>query len=35
MVKKEISRLHMGIIARYRIRPAEFATWQQSRKRLL
>ena len=34
MVKKEISRLHIGIIARYRIRPAEFAAWRKRKERL-
>jgi hypothetical protein len=32
MVKEEIGRLHEGIIARYRIRPSEFAAWQEARK---
>jgi len=30
MVKEEIKRLHEGIIARYRIRPSEFAAWQEA-----
>jgi Fic family protein len=32
MVQDEIKRLHPGIIARYRLRPAEFAAWQEARK---
>ena len=32
MVKKEISQLHVGIIARYRIRPTEFASWQKAKQ---
>jgi len=28
----EIKRLHPGIIARYRLRPAEFEVWQEARK---
>lgn len=32
MVQEEIKRLHKGIIARYRIRPSEFAVWQEARK---
>lgn len=32
MVQEEIKRLHKGIIARYRIRPSEFASWQEARK---
>ncbi|HIJ95120.1 MAG TPA: Fic family protein [Desulfuromonadales bacterium] len=32
MVQDEIKRLHPGIIARYRLRPAEFAVWQEARK---
>ena len=32
MVQDEIKRLHPGIIARYRLRPAEFAAWQETRK---
>ena len=29
MVKKEIKHLHIGIIARYRIKPSEFTAWQK------
>ncbi len=32
MVQDEIKRLHPGIIARYRLRPAEFTAWQEVRK---
>lgn len=32
MVQDEIKRLHPGIIARYRLRPAEFAAWREARK---
>ncbi len=32
MVQDEIKRLHPGIIARYRLRPAEFAAWLEARK---
>ncbi|HBG04516.1 MAG: cell filamentation protein Fic [Geobacteraceae bacterium GWC2_58_44] len=32
MVQDEIKRLHPGIIARYRLRPSEFAAWQEARK---
>ncbi len=32
MVQDEIKRLHPGIIARYRLRPSEFASWQEERK---
>lgn len=32
MVKEEIRRLHKGVIARYRIRPSEFAAWEKARK---
>lgn len=32
IVQDEIKRLHPGIIARYRLRPAEFAAWQEARK---
>jgi len=32
MVQDEIKRLHSGILARYRLRPAEFAGWQEARK---
>ena len=32
MVQDEIKWLHPGIIARYRLRPAEFAAWQEARK---
>lgn len=32
MVQDEVKRLHPGIIARYRLRPAEFAAWQETRK---
>jgi Fic family protein len=32
MVQDEIKRLHLGIIARYRLRPSEFAGWQEVRK---
>jgi hypothetical protein len=32
MVQDEIKRLHPGIIARYRLRPAESAAWQETRK---
>jgi len=32
MVQDEIKRLHPGIIARYRLRPAEFEAWQGTRK---
>ena len=32
MVKEEIRRLHEGIIARYRIRPSEFAARREARK---
>lgn len=32
MVEDEIKRLHPGIIARYRLRPSEFAAWQEARR---
>ncbi|HMN14892.1 MAG TPA: Fic family protein [Bellilinea sp.] len=32
MVEDEIKRLHPGIIARYRLRPSEFAAWQEVRR---
>jgi Fic family protein len=32
MVQDEVKRLHPGILARYRLRPAEFAAWQEVRK---
>ncbi len=32
IVQDEIKRLHPGILARYRLRPAEFAEWQEARK---
>lgn len=32
MVQDEVKRLHSGIIARYRLRPAEFAAWQEVRR---
>ena len=32
MVEEEIKRLHPGIIARYRLRPSEFAAWQEARR---
>jgi hypothetical protein len=32
IVQDEIKRLHPGIIARYRLRPAEFAAWLEARK---
>ena len=32
MLQDEIKRLHPGIIARYRLRPAEFAAWKETRK---
>jgi hypothetical protein len=32
MVQDEVKRLHLGIIARYRLRPAEFTAWQEARK---
>ncbi len=32
MVKKEIKDLHIGIIARYRIKPSEFTAWQKTQE---
>jgi len=32
MIEEEIKRLHQGVIARYRIRPSEFAAWQEAKK---
>ncbi|MDD5107542.1 MAG: hypothetical protein PHC49_18260, partial [Desulfuromonadaceae bacterium] len=32
MVQDEVKRLHFGIIARYRLRPAELAAWQETRQ---
>jgi len=32
MIEEEIKRLHQGVIARYRIRPSEFAAWQAAKK---
>jgi len=32
MIQDEIKRLHPGILARYRLRPTEFAAWQETRK---
>lgn len=33
MVRSELNALHEGNIARFRIRPSEFSTWQEARKR--
>ena len=32
MVQDEVKRLHPGMIARYRLRPSEFAAWQEARR---
>lgn len=32
MVKMEIKHLHAGIIARYRIKPSDFAAWQKNQE---
>ena len=32
MAQDDIKRLHEGVLARYRLRPAEFAAWQKARK---
>jgi len=32
MAIDDIKRLHMGVIARYRIRPSEFEAWKAKRK---
>ena len=32
MAQDDIKRLHEGVLARYRLRPAEFSAWQKARK---
>jgi hypothetical protein len=30
VVLDELKRLHLGVLARYRLKPSEFAAWQQA-----
>lgn len=34
LVIDELRRLHEGVLARYRLRPSEFAQWQSSQRQV-